>query len=210
MEWQKATAEQLEAWQIRGGYTGAGRTWQAVSTLLQLDPKRVFMPGLCGEVGSAIYWKNSDLSSEGISTEEIVARLGVPDHPVINEAADRWMNNLPLANPLDILDFLYIEQRLGCWAGPNHYGHINNVRIVPLSDREIFTLMLELPAEYRFRQLLAIDLVQQFSRELSRIPFNEDIGIRVIVRRARRKCRALVKSMPGFKKAVSTFKIFFR
>ncbi|MDJ0688503.1 MAG: hypothetical protein QNJ41_08330 [Xenococcaceae cyanobacterium MO_188.B32] len=154
--------------------------------------------------------KKSDLTSDAISTEEIVARLGFPAHPKLVEAAGCWISQLPLANPLDILDFLYIEQRLECWAGPNHYGHTNNIRIVPLSDREIFSLMLQLPADYRFRQQLATDLIKQLWPELLSIPFNKDTRIREAAKWVKNKSRAFVQSKPALKNKISALRRFFR
>jgi hypothetical protein len=211
LNWKQASAEQLEDWQMRVGYSGVGRTWQAVSTLLQLDPKKAYMQGICGELGRGDKWKGRDLSSEEISIEEILVKARMPDHPVINQAAVHWLKNLPLTHPLDILDFLGLELAMGCHVGPKQYGHINNVRIPPLCDRYIFTQMFELPAGYRFQGLLAIDLIRRYSEALSTIPVNEEIGVRALLGRARNKSsRVLVKSKLGLKRSASILKSFFR
>jgi hypothetical protein len=210
LEWQEANAEELNTWQIRVGRSCAGRTWRAVRTRLQLDPKRTLLPGLIGEMFRGSLWQDSDFSSKVISTEELVVRIEKQNQPVISKAAAHWMSNLPLTNPLDVLNFYELEQLFGCKAAPSHYGHINNPMITVLSDRHILELALELPADYRFKGLLAKDLIRQYSQKMSRIPFNEDFGTRAIFRRTTRKVRAFVGLRTRLKKAVSASKLFFR
>jgi hypothetical protein len=78
----------------------------------------------------------------------------------------------------DVLDLLYVEQQLGCWAGPQQYGGQAPVKSAPpFCDRRLFDLMLSLPCEYRFAQRLAPDLIAKLWPELLMIPFNQDIGL---------------------------------
>lgn len=211
LQWEEATREELEAWQLRGGYSGGGRTWRAVRTRLQLDTERVHILGLCGEVGRTYYWHEKDLDASHISPEELLLKLSLPDHPVLVNEADTWMRGLPLSNRLDILDFLYIEQRLGCWAGPNHYGHVKNSRVVvPLCDREIFGLMLQLPAEYRFQQDLAPDFIKLHWPELLTVPFNKDTATREALKLLKNRARSFLRSWPTLWKYAFALRRHFR
>ena len=82
-----------------------------------------------------------------------------------------------------ILDLTYIEQRLGCWGGPQHYGHPHSsaLRLFPFCHRKIFELMLKLPYEYRQKQELTIDIIRQEWPELLSLPFNSFTGIRAYI-----------------------------
>ena len=204
LEWQEASAEELDTWQIRVGRSCAGRTWRAVRTRLQLDPERVFLPGAIGEMFRGDLWEDSHFSSKVISTEDLVVLVKKPNQPVISKAAAHWLRNLPLTNPLDVLDFFDLEQMFGGMSAPSHHGHVNNPIITVLSDRHILAQAMELPADYRFQKLFAKDFIQQCSQKMSNIPFNEDIGPRAVYKRAKWKFRGAAR------KAVSTAKLLFR
>lgn len=177
LEWQKPSKKDLNDWQIRSGFACSGRTWTGVSTVRQLSPDLAVLVGLCGEVGRSFLWTIHDFETLNIDASEILRRLGFPEHHLLLDGAMRWLEALPAENPFTILDLLYLEQRLGCWAGPSHIGHIHNVQIVPLSDRAIFAMMLSLPDEYRFSQCLAPDLIRSLWPALLKFPFNKEIGI---------------------------------
>lgn len=192
-----ASEEQLELWQLRTGYCVGGRTNHIVATMMQIEAERVFLPGLCGEIGRAYYWKEADFAADRFSAGELVSRLKVPAEAQFVEGAKEWIDNLPSNDVFETLDLLYIEQRLGCWAGPTHFGHVGNLRMLPLSDRAIIGAMLRLPARYRFDRRLARDMIGRLWPELLRYPFNRDTGLdlpRYILRRGSRKAlRAIAK-----------------
>ena len=181
---------ELQDWQLRGGYAGAGRTWKSVRTLEQLDPGLAVLEGLCGEVGRAYYWRRSDFESTRLTPRGVLVRLGFPAHPRLLDAADRWLSAVPARDQFDVLDLLYIEQRLGCWAGPNHVGHVHNPRIVPLSDREIFSSMMSLQPEYRFEQRLGPDVIRSLWPELLGMPFNQAGPLRSVLGSLRESVQA--------------------
>jgi hypothetical protein len=164
----------------------------------QLDADLVFLPGLCGEVARGYFWKKSDLEDRApITSREILDRIGVPHHEIVLDAAESWLHGLDGLERLEVLDFAYIEQRLGCWAGPSHYGHSKNLRVVPLSDREVFTLMLRLPKKYRFENRLPADLIEALWPELLAIPFNSDVGIRRLFSAMQLKTGRFLKRHPS-------------
>lgn len=178
-DWEEPRKDQLDDWQFRVGDCVAGATWRAVETFRQLDADRAFMPGLCGEVGRGFYWRAADLEDDSpVEADELVDRMRHPQHPSVMTAATKWLSGLEGLNRRDLLDFAYIEQRLGCWAGPSHYGHTKNLRIIPLSDREIFSNMFRLPPRHRFKSLLPRAVIKELSPEMLSIAFNNDVGLR--------------------------------
>ncbi len=179
LEFEEATETELNEWLYRTGNCVAGRSWRNVRTLKQLDPQRAFLLGLGGEVGRSFYWRASDTESTPIAPNELLQMIHLPVTPDFQEQANQWLKNLGILNTFTVLDFLHIEQRLGCWAGPLQYGHITSAfRIYPLCHRKIIELMLSLPPDYKRSQMLAHDLIKSLYSELLMFPFNEPIGIK--------------------------------
>lgn len=197
LPWQAPEPDELEAWQRRVGHCVAGRTWHSVRTLRQLDPDRVFLPGTCAEVGRAYYWRRADLERDGLGPDEALARLGLPRSPILVEAARGWLAELPASRRTEILDLLYLEQRLGCWAGPAQLGHLQATRVMPFADRRVFSLMFRLPPDYRYRQRLPRDLIRVLWPDLDRLPFNREPGVRGAVGEARRRVVSRLARVPG-------------
>jgi len=179
IEIQQVTETELNEWLYRVGNCVAGNSWKNVRTLKQLDSSRGLLLGLGGEVGRSLYWRVSDTESTDISPKELLRRIDVPGTLYLKEQSNKWLSNLPIKNTLTVLDIVFIEQRLGCWSGPQQYGNVNNAfRISPFSHRKIMEIMLSLPSEYKRYQMLANDLIKSFYPELLRFPFNEPIGIK--------------------------------
>jgi hypothetical protein len=98
--------------------------------------------------------------------------------PVDRHTVERmttWMSGLPASSPWDVLDFFYLEQRLGCWAGAWGYAHADMVRFEswPLNSRRLTALMLSLPYEYKAAARLNDDVIRSRWPELVDIPYNK-------------------------------------
>lgn len=179
LKYEVARETELKEWLYRTGYCVAGRVWKSVKTLKQLDPSRIFLPGLASEVGRSYYWNKYDTESSPLSESILLKKIHIPAIDEIEKRASQWLEGLPTKNSLTILDLLYIEQRLGCWAGPLHYGIVNNGFVLsPFVHRRIFEIMLSLPPEYKRNQFLPRDLISTQWSELLSFPFNEYIGIK--------------------------------
>lgn len=179
LEVEEATASELNEWLYRTGNCVAGRTWKNVRTLKRLEPQRGLLLGMGGEIGRAIFWRASDTESTSITPEELLNILELPVSPYLKEKANQWMVNLGTNNAFKVLDFLLIEQRLGCWAGPQQYGHITSAfRVYPLCHRTIVEKMLSLPPAYKRSEMIANDLIKNLYPELLMLPFNKPIGIK--------------------------------
>ena len=126
-----------------------------------------------------MYWNKYDTTSSALSESILLKKIGIPAISELKKRASQWLQELPTKNSLTILDLFYLEQTLGCWAGPLHYGLVSNGFVVsPFVHRKIFEIMLSLPPEYRRNQLLARDLISTQWPELLYFPFNEYIGIK--------------------------------
>ena len=179
LSYQTPSQAELDLWLRQTGNCVAGRVWQSVKTLKQLESDRIYLPGIAAEVGRAFYWRKQDTAESAISAVEILERLRMPQTPLLQERAEQWLAQLPAKNRFEVLDLLYLEQRLGCWAGSLHYGLVNNgFCLSPFVNRRLLELMLSLPIGYRQQQLLTRDLIQQQWSELLSLPFNRYPGIR--------------------------------
>jgi hypothetical protein len=189
LPWIVPDTTDLRDWQVQTGHCVAGRVWQAASTHKQLGDG-VRLSGMGGEVGRCFYWRRQDLDGAKLSALEVIHRLRLPPHPRLIRDAEEWLAVLPVSEAPHVLDLLYIEQRLGCWAGPQGYGHRTSA-MAPLTDHQLFELMLSLPLYYRFEQRLAVDVIARLWPELLAYPFNQEFGFRRVFRRFRERARSV-------------------
>lgn len=175
-----ATNNQLEDWLYRSGYCVSGRVWENHQTLRHLDPSRATLLGLAGEVGRIVYRRKNDTEFSQIPPEEILKRLRLPAEGAILASIKNWWSEVSHFNTYLSLELMLIEQRLGCWAGPQMYGrtHTSTPLLFPFCHRQLFELMLALPYEYRFTKQLATDILKQEWPELLSLPFNKFTGIK--------------------------------
>lgn len=179
-----ASVTEKEEWVYRTGCSvGDVRGFEAVRTVKQLDPKRVYLPGFVGEVGRGFYWKHIE-QAPGKSKDQVVDAkllLAITQAPATEELIDRankWLAAVPCDSALQVLDMFYIEQRLGCWAGVHTYAYAGMAAfdLWPLNCRRILELMLGLPEEYKGAARLNTDAIQAEWPELLDFPFNKVVG----------------------------------
>jgi hypothetical protein len=170
----------LELWQTKTGRAVAGEIWKIHVTMRDLDPARVLMTGMAGEVGRGYYWNPADTADTPLTPADLVARCHLPWHPRFAAPAQAWLNSVPTSNTFFLLDLLYVEQRLGCWGGPQIYGgdqrNITMIQLLPLAHRAIFEAMFALPVDYRRDQRLAADICRTLWPELATLPYNQFSG----------------------------------
>ena len=77
-----------------------------------------------------------------LTATDIIERMELPEVPELEEAAERWLAGVPFRHPYDVLDLLYIEQRLDCWASVVAYAADGVFRITPFSNRTVFETMM--------------------------------------------------------------------
>lgn len=171
-------ADELARWQENIDGCVAGATWRNVRTLKQLDPERPNLMGIAGEVARAFYWKKQDRETSSLTPADLLNRLRIPATVEGLEAADTWLSGVPEMDTLRLLDLLYLEQRVGCWASPQNAGHAASAfRIFPFGHRETLSLMMGLPPTAKRSGLLAQAVLEATWPALLDIPFNRPLGI---------------------------------
>ena len=195
LRWKEATANELDAWLYRTGGCVGGRTWKTVRTLNQLDPDRCIVSAIFGELGGPPSSRNADVDPRASPRDLVTRILRLFPTPELVERARQWLEQVPAQGAFGVLDFLRLEQRYGCWAGPQEYGPTNPAfQLSPFCHRRIVELALTLPVDYRKRDRLPRDLIQSRWPELLRFPFNQPLGPKAILPASRRAIRSMVRS----------------
>jgi hypothetical protein len=183
------TREQLDEWVWRTGSEigeTRGRAWTA--TYRRLDPSRAEITGQAGELCRASYWRAARRPRDA-SIDDILRVLEVPATPRMIELAAQWVRGVRARDTIQLYDFLYIEQWLGCWAGVLPYAEptATAFRLYPLVHRETFTQMLRLPNEWKVNEQFPKDVIRAQWPELLRAPFNRLLGPRHYMRQVKRR-----------------------
>lgn len=193
--WREPTQEEIDHWLYRTGSCVADRITRNAGPDQQSDPNRITLVGLGGEVGRSYYWGPNDHPSDALSSEQLLQRSHLPVvDEVVGEASD-WLHGLPNTNLLEKLDLFYLEQRLGCWAGPSMYGPVGSRFIAyPFNSRQIYEQMLSLPVDYRREGRLPKDLIRLKWPELLEYPINEPQGLLRLEQQARHRLAAVTRT----------------
>lgn len=148
------------------------------------------LAGMAGETARAFYWTRRRFTREDVTPRFIVERLGSPATETVLKAAEAWLAGLPpalAANPADVLDLAYVEQRMGCWESSTRYLFPGRPRTTsPMAAAFNIETMLRLPEDYRAAGLLQRDVVAYGWPELLRVPFNTPTGLLRLLRDATR------------------------
>lgn len=139
------------------------------------------LPGMAGETARAFYWQDRSPGMEDATPEALLRRTRTPLCPATERAAAAWLDGLPAgvrAEPRDLLDLAYVEQRMGCWDSSTRYlfpgrGRAN---LSLMATTLALETMLRLPADYRAAGTLQRDIVAHGWPALLDLPFNEPVG----------------------------------
>jgi hypothetical protein len=102
--------------------------------------------------------------------------------PRLQEALADWLDELPDLPLSTLLELAFVELRLGCWAAPHFYGGAPfSINLAPFSHREIFDILIRLPAAYRRNKVAATDIISTTWPELLGLPLNEYPGLRGMI-----------------------------
>jgi hypothetical protein len=197
-----STEEERQAWLLRTGHVVGGRNPRQFRSQQSTAPGVPVLTGLGGEVTRGFYWKRTDKPEARINAPSLLGRLGMPQRPLLVDAADKWLSTVADFDLMTQLDLAYIEQRLGCWGASSQFGPDFVYRdFCPLIDPVVFDLTLALPHEFRRRRSLATAIIAQARPELLAVPINRPpplARIRAFARkvadpeRIRRKVRQLL------------------
>jgi len=190
--------EMKDEFQIRTGFAGHwGRVVDHYDAVSALDMSGVWLTGYAGEVGRAFYWGWGEDLKKSLTAEELLRRMHLQESRENLAATNRWLDSFPESVRRDyfaLLDLLYIEQRLGCWASPAMYGGAPFAfTLTPFNHRGIFTAMMSLPSEYRARQELAADVVKHSWPAAMSYPFQQYTGLSALGKRVKEKLARLRK-----------------
>jgi hypothetical protein len=167
-----ATAAQREEWLKLTSLSLGGQIHRYFATIHQLDPMRPVLPGMAGEVARAFYWKKLGRDRAPLSPRTLLHRTGMGDMTEFLPRAESWLSEVSRYDVHTILDLLYIEMRLGCWASPAQYGNFWSVyQLFPLCHRRILERMMSLPVDFRRRRRLPEEVIRHRWPELLEIPF---------------------------------------
>ena len=193
-----ASNDELVAWLYRTGHSVSGPIWQIHKTLDAYYPQNVLLPGMAGEVGRAYYWRSKDQPTRPLEVDDVLSRCKLPRLEMFRAEARNYLDGLRHLDTFVVLDLIYIEQRLGCWASPSYLGNIRSkYEFTPFSQRRIFTDMMKLPTEYRRHQKLAKDVCRMAWPGLETIPFNECSGGRWLLQRLKSRAKQTIKYLIG-------------
>lgn len=172
-----AQQKDVERWLYRTSVSvGEIRGQDLTTTVASMDFSQPYFAGNVSEVSRGVFWRDHDNDLQDLTAEEVVKRLNAPDVPVILKAADNWLAGLPeFLSFREKLDFVYLEQRVGCWASEIGHGHAcGPFHIYPFSNRRIFEWMLSSNDDYVFRKTKGIikEIIQQQQPSLMQWEFN--------------------------------------
>ena len=183
----QVTDAEAEQWMARTGYC-AGEHRYRYKGVQQLDDFDFRIGGTAGEVGRGFYWRPGD-GDAALTARDLYARLALPADPTAEQAVANWFDTLPTRDPLLQLDLAYLELRLSCWFAVQTYGSIGPSHAYPLISREVFTRMLQLPAEWRRANRWMIAVIRSFWPELLEVPINDLGRVRETIRLVQRAVR---------------------
>jgi len=188
IECEAPGAEEQDAWLWRTGLcVGGARGWRVFRTMQRFDPARVELTGQGGEAARASYWRDLGGDKSPLTEHAVVRALVLPPLPEILARARTWLDTLPASRFMHVVDLVYIEQRLGPWAGVVNYGDAAPARLYPFAHRASFTAMLRLPDEYKQSGQFPRELIASRWPELLQDPFNRLPGWRHYAYRAKRR-----------------------
>jgi hypothetical protein len=173
----KAPTDELQASYLRrighAGHFGKARDFD-YACRMHLDLSRALLTGFAGEVGRSFYWRKFTGASPEPGAGELLRAMLLPAEEPLLTALVAWRAGLQPEDTWALLDQMYLEQRVGCWAAPHFYGAAPfAAKVTPFCHRQIFAAMLRLPIDYRASQSLATDLIRLTWPELGAWPFND-------------------------------------
>jgi Asparagine synthase len=189
----EATPKERTEWLESVGFCVGGNVSCAFKSTSTFTAGRVELLGLAGEVGRAYYGWDVQPSSP-VDATILLQKLGLPASPVSVQAANNWLSDLQDYDAQQVMDLLYIEQRLGCWAGPSIiWPGVALSRIAPMSQRYIFEHMLDVPYDLRRQSAIHAAIVELKRPDISRFLYKKKQGIASVPRRAFGKIRRWIR-----------------
>jgi hypothetical protein len=200
--WVEGDDTDARLWYYRtGAVCGESRGRSSVRTYDQLagEPKPIRVSGIGVELSRGYAWNRGLKRGEAPDTphkvlrgEDLLARVSLRRHPMLAEAAERWLEGLPALSALDTIDLCALETTHGAWAGPVTLGHPDAfaTTIFPFAHRTILDTVLGLPHDYRRAGRLRREIVASRWPELGAVPVNHIPASLRLKAKARRYAQA--------------------
>ena len=142
--------------------------------------RKIHLPGMAGEVARGYYWDGRMPRPQDVEPPALLRRVGMPALTETVAAATVWLERLPDAvrsQPADVLDLLYLEQRLGCWDAPARYlFRSGGATLNLMSTSAGLDAMLRLEPDVRLRGSFQQTLVERAWPALAGLPYNRPAG----------------------------------
>ena len=106
------------------------------------------------------------------------------------EAMEQLLAEITWDDPHDLIDVLYLEQRVGSWSSPMMYGFAPGYLFLsPFCHRTIQDIRLRYPKRAIRRTTLTVETINYIWPELSELPYNKYRGVRELRRKVARRIR---------------------
>lgn len=131
-----------------------------------LSREDLLLVGFGGEVSRATnYGRARDRDLRQPDDALLVVKVKPSNDAIF--AMKEWLAELN-APRNDLMELLYLEHRMACWAAPQFYGFFN-LPIVPFAHRSFVDTMLSLPIDYKRSDEGAMDIIKSISLRVARI-----------------------------------------
>ena len=174
---RKTPERDVEKMLYRTGCVAASdpRCQQAVNTMSTMDATMPYIAGTGGEIDRTPVSFDIPNGLERFTIRSLLELRGYPVWPEIVERGARWLEDLPVENPLSVLDFHDLEMRFGGWGGYLPYGYPDAARFFfyPFADRRLIEALVTLPPSYRRVDGFTHDVISSRWPELLSFPFND-------------------------------------
>lgn len=178
------TAEELAQWSRITGHCLGGWDRRFALALWALRGDAPLLSGQAGDVVRGYYWRGRYGERDRIGPAEIVKELRLPVVRETERRAAQWLETLPISNAIIAMDLLYVEQRLGCWAGPREYGvPCIPFLLYPFCHRRIIEALVRLPKAAKANKMVEERLIRREWPDLLALPFNTPTGVRGLFQR---------------------------
>lgn len=168
----RPTEQERDHWLASTGRCVGGRASYNFKTVAGEVNDRVVCMGLAGEVGRTFYSAGIEKRTP-LSAGLLLKKMGLPLTELSGREAQHWLAELAGFDSQQIMDLLYIEIRLGCWAGPQMIADVPaRFKTIPFNQRPIFEYMLDTPFSLRAKEYIPDSIVRRLAPRLAEYPYN--------------------------------------
>lgn len=176
-QYEEAAREDQLKWLYRTSLSiGELRGQSITTTVSEMDAQQPYIAGNVSLITLGKYWREGDDKLSELTPEDVLERLSIPENSKLIQAATNWLDGISAELTIrEMMDLLYLEQRVGCWGSEIGSGHADGpFHIYPLSNRKIFEWSLQehgLQSARSEKELLK-KVIAYKSSDLLQWPFN--------------------------------------